>query len=498
VKKASPEIYILIASMSPSKRAYFRKYCQKYFSGKNIALQLFGLFEQYTSETKIKTQERETLIKQSFLKSFPGKDFVKEKHQLFELLIDVLRKYSHRKHEENYFFEEIERSEIMIDHNLKHIAIKKLNKALIKAQHKDLPYIELLLHFKINLALIKSGTVEDINKNIENQKLTILNIQQKLKYAELYDQVYQIYKHYGVLTSKDFAICEQLKSLEVELDTWDLTESQPKTLFNKLMIHQLISHIVGENEKAVQYSEQAYLLAKDHFHLFNGREIFVFGLISNIIHDSLLGGNTDKFIKYIEDFSTTADLSNELILYNKVQHCKLSFIFSLINKDWVYADETIKIFDGIEHLLSSKNKLILYELLLNIQFARRNYKNAFLITQKLINCQKLELSFEIEILRLEFIQLVLYYEMNDFDLIDYRLRSMEHKLKTDDAYQSVRLSNCLKWFKLLVNTNNSVEKKSKFIQLRDAFTKSNLERERSYFQLSSWAESYIKEKADIK
>jgi len=477
-------IFDLVDAMTSSEKAYFKKFAYKYHKNEPSLFYLFDCVERLLDIRLAQSNGIEEKVKERFLKKYPEKNYIKSKHLLFNLLLDNLRNFSKKKQDDEQYFEDIVKSNLLVDKNLFHSAHKLLQKSLEKSRIQELPYMELLILFKLNLLFIKNGELGQIKLNLHEQLYALKGVESKIKYAMKYDEVYQIFRIKGILKSSDKESHQILNRISQELASWDLTNVSGKTQFNHYMVNQLIAYVKGDNKNSLKFSERAYKIAKENFHLFIGREVFIYGLLSKLINDGMLMGDFSYYTQYINDLIQGEFANENIVIHNKIQYYLIETRACILKNEFEKIEEVAEKYNELDSFASLQNKISIKSYFINAWFAIGKFKKVNIQINELFEILKTEKNEEIE-LRLELLQLIGYLETKHFELLEYRIRSFENRIK-NDHFQASYL-DIIKNIKGLININNQVEENLFYNNMLKLFEKEDIDKDKTNFSFSCWA-----------
>lgn len=477
-------IFDLIAALSSSEKAYFKKFAYKYEKDESVLYFLFDCIADVLNKSSKNLDEAELIIKKKFQHQFPKIDFVKTKHLLFNALLDSLRNFSKKNQDDEYYFESISKSNLLSDKNLFPSAIKSLEKSLKKSQEQELPYMELLVLFKLNLLYIKTGDLDLLEKNLNEQLDALKGVESKIKYAMKYDKVYQIFRTKGILKVDDLKSHRVLDEIYTELSTWDISNASGKTVFNHYMINQLIAYVKGDSKNSLRFSELSYQIAKENFHLFKGREVFIYGILSNLMNDALLLGDYSFYERYLQDLKKTENLNENVITHNSIQSLKVQLRHGLLTDQpecaFALADE----YAALDQYASVQNRISIRTSLVHAFFMLYDFKKANIQIVHLIELLKQENRLE-DKLKLELLQLLIYVETKNFELLEYRIRSLEQRLKNEKQLQ-VGFELLMLLIKEIMLDEKISESAKKYEKAYQTLIETNFDQDKTSFSFSCW------------
>lgn len=488
------QLFRLISAMSPSEKAYFKKFGYKADLADSVVFDLFIMIEKLLNDGAID----ETILKKRFDKKFPNKDYTKIKSRLLNMLYDSTVNYDAHESELHEIFHLIELSESLFKRKLINDAIYVLNKAGDIAE--ELEEIELQLKITERLSNLemyaKVFKREELGfSNYSDKAFMLQIISNRTKVRDATMQVNQFQKIIGTPRSEDdFRILSKISELpgmNIDFSALDLNSKIDQTLsFCILHFSQ------GKTQNVIQICEQ---FLNQYVHSNKRPKLFVSKLLA--LYDAymqacLIAKETDKLNEALQQLDSVKlkSVENErlkngiILLVKAISGTKNqgNFNFKTLNED----------FTRIEHddLIPNYRKVsIAYYIILGL-FIESNFAEAKSRIAWLYQNPEFNIRYDIEI-AIRVMNLIILLEENDWFHLEYAIRNFQQMLESRE--RNFELEHVfLKMLKKALRSNDS----SEFLSiLLDAESKIRplLKRKPSEsaflsgFDLLSWIESKI-------
>ena len=495
----SKDLFVLIRSLDKNEKRYFRLFASLQAGEKNY-LKLFDaidLQKEYDEVEIIRKFQHE-----KFTKRFPV-----TKSYLYGLVLRSLRLY-HENHSVGFEIKSLlNNAHILVSKGLFQQAIKNIASAknlIQKHERRDFQYEAISLQRTImNAHNFQQNSLEDIHK----------------MHAELKKDLLQL------LTSNDYELLSN-KLYKFNSQQAFLRDKKQKQLVENIMSDPLLK---DESLATNLKSKQIFYAMHSNYHLMSGnlhKRYYYYGKLVNLYrqHSDLVAENPKrillslhKFIascvrlrKYAEAEKAIAELKtlSSVALYGKNMQLKsLIFNYSVnLEQDMflqrgqfgkgvsniAYFEEGVKLYGK---QIGPHPLMIVHFNICCLYFGARKYEEAKVQMNKMMYDPELHLKKDLYCVA-RILNLLIYYELGDFDVLEYTLRSTYQLLgRQEKLFRSEKLTlNFIR--KFLSSKPDKITLKSMFRKMageieeieRDPYEKALLE----YFDLISWVESKIR------
>ncbi len=461
----------------------------------------------YSAFQKMKVYDEEKL--KLDLKNEPFvKTLSNEKLRLYKVLMKSLRQYHEKSSTTTKINHLLHESEILYNKGFLNQCKKTLKKALeiAKTHEHHLAIIEIMQwNRKISFSeLSVNGLSEDL-ENIKEEENRIGLLNNETKYWSLHAKLFKLLLEKGLsIRSKEEE--EHFDKLLKELNS---KNNPPKTFNAKVTYHQALSSFYRATENVIQTYENH----KKHILLFQN-------------HPEQIAEKPKKYIAVLNNFITAASHLNKKEEFHSTKKTLLNLITNLsYNISANYANDVVMhIFTQELHMnivsgnfkdganvarpiitssddwLQIPNKVRQIILLFNlsyVHFGAEDFSTALKFTNRILNEYKAS-DFEYLYYFTKILNLLIHYELNNYDLLEYEVMSTYRYMKK--RKHSFQFENLFIDFirKKLPNINSEKKLISELENLKlklekianDPFENRAL----NAFDLISWLDSKVKGK----
>jgi hypothetical protein len=504
--RPSDNLFELIKSLNPSEKRHFKLYAQRHILGdENNYLKLFE-----TVDKQIEYDEA------ALKKKYHNEKFVQQihvaKNYLYNLILKSLNEY-HTIDTANIQLRELLNSaEILFGKGL----YKQASKILIKLKDKAYRYERQIYVLEV---IVLENKIAFALQDMEVAKKVII---EGAKEEELLLKDYQNARQYKYLSDKLKIFIKTKGTVKGEEDTTELESIIEHPLLNdeknaisystKYSFFHVFSkyysvkedyknaypycnklvHLIEAHPEQITKNPQAYLLAVNHL-LTILKELRKFDEFEMAL----------KKLKAVQ--SKTIHFQSRAFAYIFIHEWNLSFYtgkyqqcISLIP----FLEEGIQKYDN---QITSDIKLLFYFNVFYCCFVIKQYQQAIKWLNKILNDKRTEIRQDIRNFGMV-VNIILHYEMKDYDLLEYLIRSAQRlfeKEKNDHKFELLVLMN----MKKLIKGHSSSEERKMFMKLRNKLLFANLENyliafshgssEKvilNTFDILSWLESKIEDR----
>lgn len=456
MSKSILELYHLIDSLEKTEKAYYIKFGFKYKKEGTPIYELYNLIDKALKKKKtIINVKLENNIKVAFLKHFPKVSFPSTKLKLLNDLLDALVKYNEQQESVNNLLLLLQKVNILIDKGFYNYAIKQLRINLnnpILEKNEELKSI--FLSTLIN-TLYKNYDVENIITYKQQYFELIEKMNQKTSLSILYDKIYTIHIRYANI-EKSQAIKNEINEVQESLNNMSIDGQELKFQFNYYSTLQILSIVQDNYEDAFKYSEKLFFLSKDNKTDLNLIDHQVYGILSNLIIDSLNYGIKEFYIKYIDELKVSKNEKNDIDKYKTYLYlkCVLNYQFLTQNfKKLSFWIDFYEKYDAENYFTSKQNIYLLYDFAIAAYICGNqnlflNFSNSTLsLSSKSIKVEEIEKT-------LYFALLTHFFETKDVSLFEYHLNSFESRYCNAGKENGDQLRVVLKLFAILKDALN--------------------------------------------
>lgn len=505
--RPSDNLFELIRSLNPSEKRHFKLYAQRHVLGEeNNYLKLFESIDKQGE------YDEAALKKKYHLKKFVQQIHV-AKNYLYNLILKSLNEY-HTVDSANIQLRELLNSaEILFGKCLYKQASKILSKLKEKAYRyeRQIYVLEVIvLENKIAFALQDMDAAKKVIKQGAKEEEQLLkDYQFSRQYKYLSDKLKIFIKTKGTARGEEDAL--ELESIiEHPLLNSEQNAISYSTKYSFFYVYSKyfsvkedykqaypycnkLVHLIESNPDQVTKNAQAYLLALNHL-LAILKELRKFDEFEIAL----------KKLKSVQ--SKTIHIQSRAFAYTFIHEWNLSFYTGNYQQCVFlipFLEEGLQKFDN---QISSDLKLLFYFNLFYCFFALEQYQQAIKWLNKILNDKRNAIRQDIRNFGMV-VNIILHYEMKDYDLMEYLIRSAQRLLEKEKNAHKFELL-VLTYMKRLIKENTTGEQRKVFIQLRNKLLFANLENyliafsrgssEKiilNTFDILSWLESKIEERS---
>ncbi len=475
--KQSEYLFELIHSLGKNEKRYFHLYSNRHqIKGKNKYLILFDLIAR-------QDEYDEKEIKRQFKPYYKTEnEFSVIKNYLHESILKALSQHHiSRASAETIIYNLLTNTEILYEKGLYHQALKTVKKARKIAEKNEKLSLEIKILEWTDKILNKMDASNP--KEFYAQLESVIGKQQNLlQYKITLDKVYdRILMHGKARSETDVKAIEQLLSVALFKD-----ESQAITIESKFLYHKILGlyhYYLNNPEDSFVHNRKAYemLFGQARF-LMSDNDVYI-SCMNNLIISCFETRRYELAEQYLNDFK---DFYDQI----KQQNDKLSAFFAIYmhrfalntsGKGKVSYSELIDRFekDFAKHkkYISLMRKHMLNYNVSVLYFVNGEFKKALRWLNKiLLESKKLNERQDFN-QHLQLYQLIIHFEMKNYDYLPYLLRSfkrnfpkrtfageyrfaqiLEHALMLSDKEQKAFFAEAIIPFEQLLTEKNETEK----------------------------------------
>lgn len=494
--KSSPELFNLIKSMTKSEKRFFKLSSSLQAGDKNY----LKLFDEIEKQEEYDEEEiKKTFKKEQFIKHLPS-----EKNHLYKTILKSLRSFHADRSVSSILRQEIKNIEILFFKALYKECGKFISRAKKMAyEYEKFYYLFELISWEKQLLeeAIEHGHFDtNLNELLEEEEQVIEKLRNLAEYQMLYSKINYLYRSGGfsrneserkevdaianhplikgkntALSIRAASICYYIQGLCAATNR-DFDLSYVKFL--------KVKSILDTNEKIKEDLPKRYIRA-----------------IKNLLYCYIESGNLEQGEILIGEMR---DLIKEKGFDNTDSEVKIftaSYIAELLindrrgdfTKSLKTADEIVEGIEKYGEKINKEQLIVFYYNLAYVYFGNRDYNKALKFVNILLNDNEQKLRQDIYNFT-RFFNLVIHFELQNFELIEYLLKSTNRYLKKlEKEYQSEQV--IMKYFRKLSKHQSDQSRIEIFVDFKeklDELLKNPKEQViLQYFDFPSWIESKI-------
>ncbi|MEO8589017.1 MAG: hypothetical protein ABI432_06600 [Flavobacteriales bacterium] len=494
--KPSNELFDLIKSLTKSEKRFFKLHSALQSGDKNY-LRIFDAID------KQKAYDEEALkklfTKETFIKHLPS-----EKNHLYKLILKALRAYHSESSVSGILKQEIKNIEILYQKALYVECNKLLHRAKRIARQNERFYywFELLSWEKMLLEeAYESGEfTKDLDALIEEERDVIEKLRNLAAYHILYSKINYVFRSGGyVRTDEEHAMVEEIsehplikgkntalsrRAATICFYTQGFCQWAKRDWKTSLEKFQRVKQIIDDNPLIKADLPKRYI--RTLHYIING-QIELHDLKSardNIKSMRALPGTPGFTGLNIESQVFVASYLSELRLLDRSgEHVKAMGL----------ADEIMAGMEEMGNRLHKEHELEFYFALACVHFGAGQFNKALFWLNKVLNDNEPTLRQDIFTYARLF-NLVLHYELGNFDLLEYIVRSTQRFLSKRHRANQVEII-LIEHIKKMARTTDPAVKRDLFRSMNQQFAPLLKDVNESmvlkYFDVKSWVESHV-------
>ena len=499
----SKYLFDLIKSLTKSEKRYFK--LQISSSGNSEDKKIVLLFDELNAQ---ETFDDEYILKKN--PSLKREQLSNLKAYLFQKILQSIRQFNAAKIPEIRIREQIDYAHILFNKRNYEQGLECLKNAKKLAQEFD--QLELMLDI-INMeksaimpTIDNSNSVEKIDQIISEVELINAKINKINSFSNLAIKLNSLYTKSGYIKGED----ELLEIKELFYTHLPFYKESDLSLTEKIHLYKL--HI-GFNFY-IQDFESGYIFSKKLVDTLEKSPSFLKKDLNNYVKslNTLLAAQykLNKYAEFVSTFEKLKNLENLFKdeLYENLKITIRKYIYThYINQLFMLGKFT----QGIDELKMTENdnellqlltildkhsQLIFYYKIACLYVGASDHSNALKWTNVIINIPDDNLREDIHCFT-RMLNLICHYELGNFDVINYYVRSTyRYLLKKDDLHLFQK--SILNFLRTLTKIPNKEELKLKFASLKEQLLPLENSRYEKrafvYFDIISWLDSKIQEK----
>lgn len=496
----SKELFQLIKSLSQSEKGYFKRHVGKRIdTKKSIAIKIFDALALQ------KEFDNKALLKKLQLKNKAHLPMYKR--MLQNMIIRVLSLYHSDITPQAQIRHLLDSFEILFNKEQYSLCRKTIIKAKYLAnKYEAFMYLTEILQYEIKIETVFGRNNSALILNAHKEQELILGKQKNvLEYSKLKEELYSFAKKNQVARTPD----ERMIIKKIMENTLLQSEEKAMSQYAKVIYffcNGASAFIEGNDKKANYYIVKQLELLNNNPQLIELNPTGYIGALTNFVLTTFQVGKYEEVEVQVKKAS---DIIN--LLPEKLKHNLDSPILNLQNillKMYIDTGQFEKgnvIATNIEQSMNTEDKaridaLQSIPILFNIaylNFGLLNYKKALLYTNLLLNKKNNEIRIDIQLFA-RILNIIIYFEMNEQDVIPYLTKSLYRQLiQKKKLYKAEGL--IVNWIRIKlpkIKNNNDLIKS--FVELKEKMEQlvsDPLEaRALEYFDFISWLKSKIEKR----
>jgi len=499
MRKPSTELFNLVKAMTKSEKRYFKLFAARHMTADK--LNYLRLFDQLDKLEEYDEQVLKRKIeKEHFVEYLPS-----AKYYLYNIILESLHAFHEEGSIDSRIKKAIHQAEILYDKGLIEQSRKLLKTTRLQAYANDRfqHVLDILaLEKKLIARTYYTGfSPSDIQAIHEEEEQCILRLQNANEFWRLHGQIYQRHFSKGQLRNKRDAA-----ELE-ELIAHPLLSAPEKALSFKAQldyyqIHAIYQFLKGRTDLAYEYNRSFLNLMEENVGRIKEFPKRYMASLNNYLIDSLRLNKLQEFEEGLLKFRQLPTIpAFDRIENLEVDIFRLSYILELnmlVDRgDFVRANDLLpEVKRGIETYadrIVKHNRITLFYLAAYISFGAEQYSQAAWWVNQIINDTSEDMVEDIYAFA-RVLQLFIHYEMGNYDLIEYLMKSAQRYLNKRDRLYQVE-SHVLRFMRKCTTSKSKNEINTLLHELLDAILplKEDAAEQRAfgYFDFISWIESHL-------
>ena len=499
--KPSHELFRLVKSLSKSEKRFFNL-ISSLQSGEKNYIKLFDAIERQNEydEEAIKRQ----FSGETFIKHLPS-----EKNHLYKLILKSLRLFYSENTVSAILAEHIQSIEILYNKALYSECGKLVRKAKKIAQsHERFYYLFELIKWEKALLEeeFQSGKFDrDLNKLVDEEHNVIKKLRNLAEYQILYSKINYVFRQGGYVRN------DLERQLVNEIQSHELIKGKNTALSKRAAatcyyVKGLCAITSNEVEDSFLNFSRVVSIFEENPNLIQDIPKQYIKSLGNLFYYYIGSGDFDKLFELIEKMRSLKGQAGFNRVDIKMRIFLTTHYFELLAYERMGDfSKALNMMEGINDQLNSfgekltkEDEVVFDHMFANIYFGAGKYREALRRINNVLNDNESNLRQDIYSFSKLF-NLVIHFELENFDLLDYLIKSTEryYVKKKKDAKVGYEFEvEFIKHFKKLIKAARNLNDKSEaFLEMRNGLRKLlKNEDERvalEYFDYITWVEANI-------
>ncbi len=425
-------LHELIHSLNQSEKRHFKIFAQRHVvKGENQYLRLFDILNN------LETYDEET-VKRELGNSKFAENLSSGKNYLYNLLLRSLRSYNAGRSMRTTLHELWLDINTLMEKGLLRQAAKLIRKAkkLAGSYHYDLPMLEILLMERKLIRRYTSNRANELIQDCQDTSANLLNrISYRLKMLDLYENLF--------LNHRDRNEARQSLLKTVMLAEQLVTEQPQHTSFEVMVYYHILcfnyAKLARDHKKADQHLRALIALYEEHNFMIDEDQEGYINILNNYLNNCFILNRIDEFPPILGKMRQMEAQSFKIkaLIFQSVYY--LEILYHLSRKSY---REVILMVPAIKaglktygsNITKARELTISYNIAIAF-FLEKDYPQALDWINRILNEPKLEERQDIQALARIF-EIVLHYELNNYELVEYLIQSASRYLRKKDKQQS--------------------------------------------------------------
>jgi len=488
------KLFLLIKSLNGMEKRYFKLAVSVH--KKTDAKNYMRLFNAISKQKKYNDPE----LRKEFAGEKILKRFDMSKNYLYRLLLNTLQNFHRASSVEQDLMNLLSRANILYNKMLYKSCSEVLEKARKLAKRYE--YYEILIQVMQMLIRVAMAEKRDTRytEGLHNEHaLALENVQRANEYRKMYHQLYTFFAKKG----NDLRVPGLKKQYKQFLEHPLLSgKVKPNGYEEKnyyFLTNGLCYFCMGEVDKSYDHTQLQLKVINDYpERIKEDPDTYITALNSVIFYGSVLYKikEAEEVFKKLQQFLFLLPAKQHKLFIAYDNMMALYLTAGLFREGLTYADKVSEELKLFEDKVFASNKVSLYHDMFYIYFGCRRYEDSLGWLNKLLNETTLGVREDIQVTA-RLTNLVLHYELKNFDLLPYLLRRTYGfllKRKRLNKLEKVLLKFIAKM--LRVNPDDKKLMISLFIEIKEALEQVTRKPDEArvlteYFDYISWLESKI-------
>jgi tetratricopeptide (TPR) repeat protein len=353
------------------------------------------------------------------------KRFDMSKNYLYRLVLNTLQNYHRHSSMEERLMNMLNRAVILHNKLLYKSCSEQLEKAGQTALQFEYYEIYLqIIQMKIRVAMAEKKDVRHTDPLHAEHGKALARISRINEYRKQYHKLYTFFGKKGNDLRVEGLKNQYAKFLKHPLLSGKIKPEGYEQSNYFYLIQGLCYFCMGNSEKSYHFTQQQLKLIQQHPHrIKEDPETYITALNSVIFYGSALGkiSELEKVFHELEEFLKGYPSKQHKIFIAYDNMMALYVTAGLFREGLVYADRVKGELKNFEEKLFDSNKVSLYHDMFCIYFGCRKYEQSLEWLNRLLNETGLEVREDIQVTA-RLTNLILHYELKNFDLLPYLLR----------------------------------------------------------------------------
>ena len=449
------ELYHLLKSMSSTEKAYFKKFGFKYIKEIKPEIELFNIINKQLNKQVIDADINAS-IKEQFENIYPNLNYVKLKNNLFKRLLESLSEYDKKEDNRAKILQQYNETNVLLKRNLPKAALRIINKTKENILQNEDSILGILFDELEFICAVMLGDKDKIKDTYISSYKYFNELESQLKLNGIYEQVYHLHRIQGV--DREGKIKDELSKITPEIESLQLEGKSYKFKFNYYSLLKVIAYLKNDNESVITALEKMVTIVDDAPHIFKQKDKIVIGTYADLInHEIEKSNNNYYFNKYYDIIKNWETSQSDIASYAKTQAIRSKIASLTLEQNYLdvslLEDEYLKHKNDFSKLL----QLAVNDCFILSFYCINNYKKVIQYANYQFENKDLRMDIQ---LSTEFIILVIYFEEQQFDILQNSIKSIENRMKN-------KPDSILKNEKIILNffKNNISPKKKPAIDL---------------------------------